>query len=76
MNRQQFKETIKKVISSPRSDLQKISMIENAFELYVKEETDRIEREFEENDYGYCWMCGGGIDCRTAIDIVRKGGVE
>ena len=48
MNKQQFNKTIETVINSPRSDLQKIGMLQNAFALYVKEETDRIVAELED----------------------------
>ena len=53
MNKQQFNKTIETVINSPRSDLQKIGMLQNAFALYVKEETDRIVAELEEQKVRY-----------------------
>lgn len=42
MTRQQFNKTIETVINSPRNNLQMISVLQNAFALYVQEETDRI----------------------------------
>jgi hypothetical protein len=39
-------------------------------------DVDKVVEELREADEGYCWMCGGGIDCKTVTDIVRKGGME
>lgn len=39
-------------------------------------DVDKVVAELAEADDGYCWMCGGGIDCRTAIDIVKRGGIN
>lgn len=37
MNKKQYLKTIELIINSPRSDLQKISRLQNAFELYTRE---------------------------------------
>lgn len=79
MNKQQFNKTIETVINSPRSDLQKINVLQNAFALYVKEETDRIVAELEEISEIHCKEYHkeeGSLYLQDAIKIVRKGGAE
>jgi hypothetical protein len=39
-------------------------------------DVEKVVAELVEADSGYCWMCGGGIDCKTAIDIIKAGGIE
>lgn len=86
MNKQQYDEIIKRVISSQRSNLQKMAALQNAFDLYVKEETDRIVAELEkirnsknqdcsEIDNGKCWEYSECYLCMMdrAIDMVKAG---
>ena len=39
-------------------------------------DVEKVEEELREADEGYWWMCGGGIDCKTAIDIMKRGGID
>jgi hypothetical protein len=42
----------------------------------LKDDIEKVVAELVEADSGYCWMCGGGIDGKTAIEIVKAGGIE
>jgi hypothetical protein len=39
-------------------------------------DVEKVVAELVEADSGYCWMCGGGIDGKTAIEIVKAGGIK
>jgi hypothetical protein len=66
MNKKQYLKTIELIINSPRSDLQKISRLQNAFELHHREIIDALEQLAEdyrhEENSGFIDMC---------IDIVE-----
>ena len=76
MTRQQFNKTIETVINSPRNNLQMISVLQNAFALYVQEETDRIveqlqhAKEMSVTDMGKSY--NKGLD--FAITEIKAGG--
>ena len=74
MTREQFNKTIETVINSPRNNLQMISVLQNAFALYVQEETDRIVEQLEE--YKKQWLDSDYLDgVDEIIEIVKAGGV-
>ena len=82
MNRQQFNKTIETVINSPRNNLQMISVLQNAFALYVQEETDRIVEQLEEHSYietvsdldPYWDVQTKVVTLERAIEIAKAGG--
>ena len=47
MTKNQFTKTIEVIINSPRNNSQKVDMLKDAFEMYVQEETERINNEIE-----------------------------
>jgi hypothetical protein len=53
---------------------------ESAFNMIKAQPTaydvEKVVAELVEADSGYCWMCGGGIDGETAIEIVKAGGIK
>ena len=51
MNKKQYMKVIEQIINSPRSDLQKIGRLQNAFELYNKEIIDKLEQLEEDCKY-------------------------
>ena len=61
MNKKQYMKVIEQIINSPRSDLQKISRLQNAFELYNREIIDEFEQLAKdyrhEMNVGFIDMC-------------------
>lgn len=66
MNKKQYLKTIELIINGPRSDLQKISRLQNAFELYTREVIANLKQLAEDyrhkENSGFIDMC---------IDIVE-----
>lgn len=67
MTKKQYLKVIEQIIISPRSDLQKISRLQNAFELYnrhIIDELEQLAKDYRhEENVGFIDMC---------IDIVEE----